>query len=150
MALAFSLQTRPDLCVYLVNLQRYAQKPKGIHIRRLNAITRYAQSHQPPLTYTKMAGPYTLECHSDAGFKKETDDDGHVDGKAIRGANYLRRGHLPTSLGRSSNCHLIEWSVGMIKQVARSTFTAEAGALILATDHMPCVLGLHFMKLNAV
>ena len=38
MALAFCLQTRVDLAIYIVALQRHAQEPTVEHIRKLNAI----------------------------------------------------------------------------------------------------------------
>jgi hypothetical protein len=86
------------------------------------------------LVYKKLSGNTILEVHSDAGFKKEVDSDGHCDGKAIRGANFLRR---ESTIGRGqvgNPVHLLDWIVGMIKQVTRSTFTSEAGALLLAAD----------------
>ena len=60
MALAFAMQTRADLCVYVVALQRFAQKPTGIHIRRLNAVVRYAQKNPVKLVYLKFAGKPAL------------------------------------------------------------------------------------------
>ena len=131
MALAFSLQTRSDLCVYVVNLQRYAQKPKGIHVRRLNAIVRYAQANERKLTYWRLTGILILEVHTDAGFRKEVDETGHCDGKALRGANFILR---QATLAMRNTVHLLDVTVGMLKQVTRSTFTSEGGALILAAD----------------
>ena len=92
MALAFTALSRPDLCVYIVALQRNAQKPTYLHIRRLNAITRWAQRNPLRLTYIAMRCAKKLVCDSDAGFRRETDEDGHTDGRSTRGANYLRVG----------------------------------------------------------
>ena len=42
MALAFRLQTRIDLAIYIVALQRYAQNPNAEHIKKLNTIVFWA------------------------------------------------------------------------------------------------------------
>ena len=42
MALAYTLQTRLDLAVYVNALQRHAQAPKMLHVRRLNGVVRWA------------------------------------------------------------------------------------------------------------
>ena len=44
-AMAYGLQTRPDLAIYINALQRYAQAPMIIHVKRLNAVVRWAQKH---------------------------------------------------------------------------------------------------------
>ena len=43
MALSYALQTRVDLGVYVVALQRIAHEPTFMHLRRLNALVRWAQ-----------------------------------------------------------------------------------------------------------
>ena len=45
MALAFALQTRLDLGVYVVALQRIAHEPTYAHLRKLNALVRWALSN---------------------------------------------------------------------------------------------------------
>ena len=68
MALAYALQTRIDLGVYVVALQRIAHEPCFIHLRRLSALVRWAQKHPLQLKYSKMQCGKMLEVHSDAGF----------------------------------------------------------------------------------
>ena len=91
MALAFTLLTRVGLAVYVNALQRHAQDPQMIHIRRLNAIVRYAQRNPLKLVYFRMLCDRTLIVHSDAGFRKE-EKEGIDHGLSVRGANYFRAG----------------------------------------------------------
>ena len=86
MALAYTLQTRVDLCVYVNALQRHAQTPTCLHVRRLNAIVRWAQRNPFTLRYQRMTNANRLVIHSDAGFRKE-EKDGIDTGRAVRGAN---------------------------------------------------------------
>jgi hypothetical protein len=78
-----------------------------------------------------MEPSHTIEVHSDAGFRREEDDDQHATGRSTRGANYMRLGK-----GRNGKeiCHLIDWDCGSIKTVTRSTFVSELQAAISATD----------------
>jgi hypothetical protein len=130
MALAYTLLTRIDLSVYVIALQRVAQAPSMIHIRRLNAIVRFAQMHEVKLTYNNMKCQSILEIHSDAGFRKE-EKDGIPVGKAMRGANFLRLGERHDN---HTACHILDWSCCQLKTVTRSTFASELAACIAATD----------------
>ena len=130
MALAYTLLTRVDLSVYVIALQRVAQAPLMIHIRRLNALVRFAQLHEVKLTYNKMECQSLIEIHSDAGFRKE-EKDGIPIGKAMRGANFLRLGKRNSTY---TDCHLLDWQCCQIKTVTRSTFASELAACIAATD----------------
>jgi hypothetical protein len=130
MALAYTLLTRIDLSVYVIALQRVAQAPTMIHLRRLNAIVRFAQSHEVKLTYDSMHCQSVLEIHSDAGFRKE-EKDGIPVGKAMRGANFLRLGERRHDY---TVCHVLDWSCCQLKTVTRSTFASELAACIAATD----------------
>ena len=72
-----------------------------------------------------------LECHTDAGFRREEDVDGHEEGRATRGTNVFRLG---PKVGTTRQCHLLEFQVGTTKQVVRSTLTAEGHAILGAVD----------------
>ena len=87
MALAFTSLTRPDLAVYITALQRVAQKPQVLHIRRLNSIVRWAQGNPKKLEYFGMVCKNCLECHSDAGFRREVTDDGD-EGREVEGGEF--------------------------------------------------------------
>ena len=147
MALAYTLQTRVDLCVYVNALQRHAQTPTCLHVRRLNAVVRWAQRNPLALHYKRMSEANQLVIHSDAGFRKEEKDCVDV-GRAVRGANYIRTGKdahgLPTA-------HLLHWDCSAIKTVTRSTFTSELQAAIAATDSgLLLAVGLHELANGAV
>ena len=44
-AVAYMALTRPDAVVYISALQRFNHAPKVIHVKRLNALTRWLQRH---------------------------------------------------------------------------------------------------------
>ena len=133
MALAYTLLTRLDLCVYVTALQRFAQKPQAQHVKRLNVLVRWAQRHPLRIVYKQMQCAKRILGESDAGFRKEQDEDGHLNGRSSRGVNYLRLGQRLN--GSSIRVHLIDWMQGAIKQVTRSTFTSEAHGIIGTIDH---------------
>ena len=53
MAVAYTLITRVDLCIYCVALQRVAAAPTNLHARRLNALVRWAQKNPLTIKYSK-------------------------------------------------------------------------------------------------
>ena len=138
MALAYTLNTRIDLHVYVVALQRHTAAPTYGHIRKLNTLVRWAQANPLRITYPRMTCAKTLEIHSDAAFRKEQKE-GVDAGRALRGATFLRLGQLPSSSSAqhtgSRPCHLLDWQCGALKTVTRSTFTSELMAAISSTDH---------------
>ena len=42
-AIAYSVLTRPDVAVFVSALQRWSHEPNIIHVKRLNAVVRWAQ-----------------------------------------------------------------------------------------------------------
>ena len=149
MALAYALQTRPDLAVFVNALQRVVKAPKILHTRRLNALVRYAQRYPLGLTYPPLKSGKVLTIHSDSGFRKE-DDDGIFVGKAMRGCNVMRVDRVPDAKSQV-RCHLLDWSCGMLKVVARSTFAAETQAMIAAIDSgLALALTLHEIQVSPV
>ena len=93
---------------------------------------KWVQKHPLRIIYRKIVCQKTLEAQSDAGFRREeeTDGSGH-EGKSMRGANFLRLGQKS---GKTTMVHLLDWAVGLTKQVVRSTFTAEGHALLATAD----------------
>ena len=59
-AVAFCLITRLDVAVFVVALQRFLQKPRIIHIKRLNAVVRYMQRTPVALAYERLRGDTCL------------------------------------------------------------------------------------------
>ena len=105
MAMAFALLTRADVAVYIMAAQRHLQTPTYGHIRKINTIVRWAQKHPKHVLFRWMSCARMLECHSDAGFRREPDKENLVDGRSARGANFLRLG-LDSS--GSEVCHLLD------------------------------------------
>ena len=147
MSLAYALLTRSDIAVYLIALQKFLQKPQYLHLRKLNGVLRWAQKHPHALTYLRMTCAKKLEVHSDTGFRREENEEGDVDGKAIRGINIIRLGTEHTDIagaGVKFVCHLLDWLVGAVKVVVRSTFTAETHGVIGGADQgISIALTLH-------
>ena len=136
MALAYALQTRPDLAIFVNALQRYAQTTRLVHVKRLNAVVRWAQKHPIKLTYRKMKCLHVLKMLSDAAFRREVDEKDHASGRASRGAVFMRTGTAMNGRNEPTTVlvHLIDWHCGSIKQVTRSTFTSEGLACVAAVD----------------
>lgn len=42
-ALSWLTQTRPDICIYVQALQRISKKATGIHVKRINRITKWVK-----------------------------------------------------------------------------------------------------------
>ena len=155
MALAFSLLTRFDFGVYVIALQRHAQTPSILRIRRLNALVRWSQKHPLKLIYQRTHCLCILEVHSDSGFKKE-EKEGAAQGRAMRGANFMHLGTLGARPADSRSgdvgveivpCHLLDWTSSRLKTVTRSTFTSETQAAVLATDSaLALIMTLHEIK----
>ena len=134
----------------MVALQRIAHEPCFIHLRRLNALVRWAQKHPLQLKYSKMQCGKILEVHSDAGFRKETKDGGVETGRSQRGANFPRI-NKPLSPGQTGTCHILDWHCSSLKVVTRSTFASETQAAIAATDSaLMLALTLHEIQLGPV
>ena len=53
---------------------------------------RWTQKHPKAFTYKHMICAKHVEVHSDTGFRREENEEGEVDGKAIRGINIIRFG----------------------------------------------------------
>ena len=131
MAVAYILITRIDICIYCVALQRVTAAPTNLHVRRLSALVRWAQSNLLVLKHNRMKCGRRLRTYTDAGFKgQEIEKEATlITGRAVRGAVCIRMSDQP------NHGHLFDWHCGSIKQVTRSTFASEALAAIAATDH---------------
>ena len=89
-AIAWCMLTRADIIVYVVALQRQAHQPRVIHVRRLNAVVRYAQRNPRGIRHTPLKAksgslgsrqasgersPVRVLTVTDSSFKEE--EDGH-------------------------------------------------------------------------
>ena len=149
-AVAWVLQTRIDLAIFLSALQRQSGKAQAIHVKRLNAVVRYAQRHKRKLVYRRLkilqasSNKTQLRAIVDSAFRKEGDS-----GHAARGAVFLRC--CDASLVKPISCHVhfIEYYCGKQRHVTRSTFSAELLAHNDGADHM-MTLAQIFMNLQMV
>ena len=129
-AVAYLYLTRVDILVFVAACQRWAHKPSIIHVKRLNQIVRYVQRVPMRLHYKSMPHDRHLGVVSDAAFKKE-EEHGH----SIKGTLYvIRPGKLLTSFHREGVAHVIEFLCKSIRNVTRSTFSAELHAACDACD----------------
>ena len=129
-AIAFAILTRPDIAVFVTALQRHQQAPKVIHVKRLNAVVRWAQRNPKAIEFKPLddlkrpAGtvvPSHLRMYGDAAFKKE-EDDGH----SMRGALFIRcPGNTQRDFTISKAGHLVDYEAGRQRRVVRATFSAE-------------------------
>ncbi len=130
-AIAYAVLTRPDIAVFVSALQRFSHAPLVIHVKRLNAVVRWAQRNPKSIIYRRLdadnrrpAGstvPTHLRMISDAAFKKE-EESGH----SMRGAAYVRcLGGTQSDMVKSVNGHLLDYVARSQRRVTRATFTAE-------------------------
>ncbi|MFM7978361.1 MAG: hypothetical protein ACKPKO_03515, partial [Candidatus Fonsibacter sp.] len=137
-AVAFLLLTRIDVAVFVSALQRWGHAPKIIHVKRLNALTKWIQANPKRLVY----GPFTARenrqvvtgvhqrVFSDSAFKKE-EQTGHC----MRGAAYLLcPGDNDDAFKGTAPCHLLDFISRQQRKVVRATFSAELMGACDAVD----------------
>lgn len=120
-------QTRGDVLVYIQALQRISTKAKNTHLFRLNRIVKWIRRTPFKLHFRPMSGPLKVLVISDSAYRRED-----VTGHALRGAVICIAQDLPNSPG--GICHCLEMYSRKQRRVVRSTFSAEANALIDAVE----------------
>jgi hypothetical protein len=139
MTLAYALMTRVDLCAYVAALQKAATKATILHVRRLNALVRWAQRNPKSLCYRRLpCYPDSLVQVSDSAFKADGDS-----GLSLRGIVSLRMNYNDLKMG-DAPCHIIDFGSRTQRHVTRATFSSE---LYAGTDSVDAgllqVLALH-------
>ena len=121
-ALAYLYLTRVDVLVFISACQRYAHKPQIIHVKRLNTIVRWVQRNPQTLVYRPFQSKgQHLSIVADSAFKKE-EEKGH----SLRGTLYCRAENQGTeAYHKGGTIHLFEYLCKAIRNVTRSTFSAE-------------------------
>merc|ERR1712015_468717 len=110
-----------------------ARAPRLIHVRRLNAVTRWMQRNPQRIVLKSIKGPFRVVALSDSAFKKE-DESGH----AMRGCVVMlvpKHGTLEQDIKRG-DVHLIDYASRKQRHVTRSTFAAELLAAADAFDQL--------------
>ena len=128
MTIAYSLQTRPDIAVFVTALQREAHQAKSIHARRLNMLLKWIQANPRKLVNPRLdCYPDALIQISDSSFKAKADD-----GLSVRGLISVRTSQSAIVKGaKHVRGHLIDFLSKAQRHVTRSTFSSE---LFAATD----------------
>lgn len=122
-ALAWLVQTRLDIAIYICALQRRAKSPCVEHALRLNRVLKWCRRKPYSLIYQCLQGPLCVATISDSAFRKED-----TTGLAMRGAIIgIKEQSLETAGGR---INLIDFYSRKQKRITRSTFAAEAHALV--------------------
>jgi hypothetical protein len=129
-AIAYAVLTRVDIAVFVSALQRWSHAPCIIHVKRLNAVVRWAQRNPKSIAYRQLESSNRpadsivathLRQISDAAFKKE-EDNGH----SMRGACYVRcLGDSVQDMTGSRPGHLLDFVSRSQRRVTRATFTSE-------------------------
>ena len=112
------VQTRPDVITYVGALQRNLKKPKAVHLRRLNRVVRYLQTHPLCIRYHKVPAPTKLGVISDSAFRAD-----EPDCLAIKSGIIGLMHDSKTSF--SGKFSPIEWISRKQQHVCRSTYGAE-------------------------
>ena len=129
-AVAYLLLTRVDVAVYVAALQRVSKQPLLIHVKRLNAVTRWVQRNPRSLHYKKLPLPVQLLSMGDSAFKREdTDNTGH----AMKGGMFMLHGGTPGTV-TTGPIQLLEYYSRKQRHVCRSTYAAELFSLTEAVD----------------
>ena len=74
-AVAWLLQTRIEVAVYVSPLQRHMHAPRAIDLRRLNRVIRWVQRHPRGLTYQQLPEPRVLLAVGDSAFQAPSDEE---------------------------------------------------------------------------
>ena len=129
MTVAYAVQSRPDIAVYIAALQKESKTATFAAARRLNKVLLWAQKNPKKITYHQLEEyPDCLALVSDSAFKAREDD-----GLSMRGMIALRTTSRLLLETGNLKCHLLHTVSKTQRHVTRSTFASE---LFAATDSM--------------
>ena len=127
MTIAYAVQSRPDIAVYIAALQKESQEATFESARRLNKVLLWAQKHPVHVYYKAMHKyPDCLVLVSDSAFKAREQD-----GLSMRGMVALRMHSEDLNKLGNAPCHMVHTISKTQRHVTRSTFASE---LFAATD----------------
>ena len=126
-ALAWLMQTRIDVAVYVAYLQRYCKQPTARHLRMMNRLLRFVHRSPKSLTYAQLPEPLSLVMVGDSAFQAPSKEEEAVDPLVMRGYVLAFAHETPNRQGDGSThqLHLIEWSCGKQKHVCRGVWSSE-------------------------
>ena len=127
MTIAYAVQSRPDIAVFIAALQKESQCATYEAVRRLNKVLAWSQKHPNNVCYRKLDKyPDMLVLISDSAFKARESD-----GLSMRGMFALRMNSSDLNKTEKVKCHLLHSVSKTQRHVTRSTFASE---LFAATD----------------
>lgn len=131
MTIAYAVQTRPDIAVYVAALQKESQVATYEAARRLNKVLQWAQKHPQEIKYKKLQKyPNCLMLISDSAFKAREQD-----GLSMRGMLAIRVAFEDLTKEGPVECHLLHAQSKTQRHVTRSTFASELFAANDALDY---------------
>jgi len=115
--IAWVVQTRPDVAVYVSSLQRHLQNPRATDVLNLNRVLRYLKRQPMSIVYRRVSKPWRLAIISDSAFQSKDQD-----------CLALRSGIIAlTSVDTVGKVQVqpIEYLCKKQQHVCRSTYAAE-------------------------
>ena len=130
--LAWLLQTRIDVAVYVAMLQRHCKAPKAEHLRKMNRLLRYIHRNPQGLTYEQLPVLCRLILVGDSAFQAPATEAEATDPLAMcsyiidlvherPGAGGGRNAHQ----GGKFKLHMLEWKCGKRKHVCRGVWSSK-------------------------
>jgi len=126
---AWVTQSRMDVCIYTVALQRKAKSPKVEHLLRLNRLVKWLRRKPVRMLYAKLQQNSEEQRNirtsviTDSAFRKET-----TTGLCMRGFIIGLTPLDPNTPG--GPIHFIDWGAKKQKKITRSTYAAELHSLV--------------------
>ena len=122
--LSWLIQTRADICIYVVALQRVATRATVGHVLKLNQVVRWTIRQPCHIYYGRMSGKLKIACISDAAFRRE-----FASGLSMRGAIVAI-----AEDSHGGRLHPVEYYSRKQRRVCRSTFAAELNGAVDAFE----------------
>lgn len=127
-SLAWLVQTRQDVAIYIQALQRACKAPTIAHWLRLGCVIKWCKRRPLHMCYRKLNTPWMkVLAIADAAFRREDSS-----GLAMRGAIVSIAEDRPESPG--GICNVVEFFARRQRKVVRSTFGAELLSLADALE----------------
>ena len=117
--LAWTVQTRLDIAVFVAALQRKLKAPTGQDIIDLNRVVRYVQNNPAKLKFDKVKNPWRLIAISESSYQSK-----EPDCLAMRSGVIVLASKEGLEKG-SNNVQLIDFISKKQSRVRRSTYAAE-------------------------
>ena len=127
-AVAWLVQTRLDIVVYVSALQRHSHAPLAIHLKRLNRLVRYIQKNPQKLYYRPLPLPVRLIAVGGSAYQAPSD----LSGRCTVGVTdpLVMRGYLIALAHyeedtKTYQLQILEYVAGKQNHVCRGVWSAE-------------------------